>query len=201
MRLLIATHNPGKLEEYKELLKELPLELVSLADLGVTMQVEETGTTFVENALLKARAYAKATGLVTIADDSGLEVKALGGAPGVHSARYGGANLSDQERYERLLRAMADIPRAERKARFRCVIAVAWPDGRCAFVEGTCEGEIAYAPRGEHGFGYDPIFYLPECGRTMAELPPEVKNQISHRAAAARELVALLNRCLEPTSR
>lgn len=196
MHLLIATHNRGKLAEYAELLRELPVELVSLDDLGIAFEVEETGATFCENALLKARAYAEASGLVTVADDSGLEVDALEGAPGVFSARYAGAEATDQQRYERLLEELADVPKPQRKARFRCVIAVAWPDGRRAFTEGAIEGEIACAPRGEHGFGYDPVFYLPRQRRTMAELPPEAKNRISHRAVAARALVDLLARCL-----
>jgi XTP/dITP diphosphohydrolase len=195
MRLLVATYNPGKMVEYAELLQELPVELVSLADLGIDLEVEETGTTFAENALLKARAFAEASGLVTMADDSGLEVDALDGAPGVYSARYGGPGATDEDRYKKLLEEIADVPKGERTARFRCVIALAWPDGRRAFTEGTVEGKIACSARGEHGFGYDPVFYLPKDRRTMAELPPEVKNQISHRAEAARALVDLLSRC------
>jgi XTP/dITP diphosphohydrolase len=195
MRLLVATYNPGKMVEYAELLQELPVELVSLADLGIDLEVEETGTTFAENALLKARAFAEASGLVTMADDSGLEVDALDGAPGVYSARYGGPGATDEDRYKKLLEEIADVPQGERTARFRCVIALAWPDGRRAFTEGTVEGKIACSARGEHGFGYDPVFYLPKDRRTMAELPPEVKNQISHRAEAARALVDLLSRC------
>lgn len=197
MRLLVATHNRGKAAEFAELLRELPVELVSLADLGLDLVVDETGSTFAENALLKARAFAEATGLVTMADDSGLEVDALGGAPGVYSARYGGAGASDGERSIRLLDALADVCKPKRTARFRCVIALAWPDGRRALTEGTIEGEIAFSPRGAHGFGYDPVFYLPERCCTMAELPPETKNKISHRAVAARAMAALLERCLE----
>ncbi len=201
MPLLIATYNRGKLAEYAELLREVPVELVSLADLGIELEVAETGATFAENALLKARAFCDATGLVTVADDSGLEVDALQGAPGVYSARYAGPGASDEDRYRKLLEELEDIPRSERTARFRCVIAIAWPDGRRALTEGAIEGEIACAPRGEHGFGYDPVFYLPDRGCTMAELPPEIKNQISHRAVAARALAALLARCSETNGR
>jgi XTP/dITP diphosphohydrolase len=197
MRLLIATHNRGKLAEYAELLRELPVELVSLADMGVAFDVEETGATFAENALLKARAFAEATGLISVADDSGLEVDALDGAPGVYSARYAGPDATDEGRYRKLLGELAEMGKPKRTARFRCVIAVAWPDGRRALTEGAIEGVIACAPRGEQGFGYDPVFYLPERRCTMAELPPEVKNQISHRAIAARALAELLARCLE----
>ncbi|MBC7257111.1 MAG: RdgB/HAM1 family non-canonical purine NTP pyrophosphatase, partial [Chloroflexi bacterium] len=171
-------------------------DLVGLGDVGVSRAVEETGHTFEENALLKARFYAAETGLLTLADDSGLEVEALGGAPGVHTARYGGEGLSDRERYERLLRALEGVPREGRRARFRCVIALAWPDGRAETAEGICEGYIAEAPRGENGFGYDPIFYLPEFGATMAELPAEVKNRISHRARASQGIRRVLERLL-----
>jgi XTP/dITP diphosphohydrolase len=185
MKLLLATHNPGKKAEYVALLQGLELELVTLADLGITDVIAEDGETFAQNALLKARGYAKATGLLTLADDSGLEVDALGGAPGIYTARYGGEGLSDEERYRLLLRNLQGVPDEQRTARFRCVIALAWPDGRTELAEGVCEGRIAHEPRGEHGFGYDPVFYLPEFGRTMAELPAEVKNRLSHRARAA----------------
>lgn len=195
MRLLVATYNRGKMAEYAELLQELPIELVSLADLGIELEVEETGTTFAENALLKARTFAEVSGMVTMADDSGLEVDALDGAPGIYSARYGGPDATDEDRYRKLLEEIADVPQAQRTARFRCVIALAWPDGRRAFTEGTIEGKIACSARGEHGFGYDPVFYLPEYRRTMAELPPETKNEISHRAVAARALVDKLSHC------
>ncbi|MHB1296008.1 MAG: XTP/dITP diphosphatase [Anaerolineae bacterium] len=193
MKLLIATHNPGKKAEFARLFAGLDLELLTLDDLGVRTSIEETGRTFAENALLKARGYADATGLLTLADDSGLEVDALGGAPGVLSARYAGEHASDAERNRLLLRNLEGVPEERRGARFRCVIALAWPDGRTATAEGTVEGRVADAPRGAHGFGYDPVFYLPEQGCTMAELPPEAKNRISHRARAAekaREILA-----------
>jgi len=194
MQLLIATHNQGKKREYQTILGELGLELVALSDLGIDHEVEETGSTYEENALLKAETYARLTGLPTLADDSGLEVDALGGAPGVHSARYAGPGASDRDRYLKLLAALCDVPDPERSARFRCVIAIVWTDGTHSTVDGTCEGMIARKPRGDRGFGYDPIFYLSERGVTMAMLPPEIKNQISHRARAAeaaREIIRL----------
>lgn len=183
--LLIATHNPGKVREYRALLADLPLDLVYLDDLGITDEVEETGATFEENALLKARYYASRTGLWTWADDSGLEVDALGGRPGVHSARYAGPDASDADRYRKLLVELQGHPRPW-TARFRCAVALVRPDGVEAVCHGTLEGEITDTPRGSHGFGYDPVFYLPERGQTLAELPPEEKNRISHRARAAQ---------------
>jgi len=184
-KLLIATHNAGKKAEYAELLQGLDLELVTLAELEVGLVIAEDEATFAQNALLKARGYAAATGLLTLADDSGLEVDALGGAPGVYTARYGGEELSDEERYWLLLQNLKGVPDERRGARFRCVIALAWPNGHTELAEGNCEGRITHEPRGEGGFGYDPVFYLPEFGCTMAELPAEVKNRISHRARAA----------------
>jgi XTP/dITP diphosphohydrolase len=192
MRLLIATRNRGKKAEYADLLAGLDLELMSLPDLGIEDEVPEQGATFAENALAKARAYAALSGLVTLADDSGLEVDVLDGAPGVYSARYAGEGASDEDRYHRLLAELKGIPEARRTARFRCVIAVVWPDGRERIVAGACEGRIALEPRGEHGFGYDPVFYVPEYGCTMAELTPDVKNRISHRARAAEAARPLL---------
>ncbi|OGO05407.1 MAG: non-canonical purine NTP pyrophosphatase, RdgB/HAM1 family [Chloroflexi bacterium RBG_13_56_8] len=198
MKLLIATHNAGKQREYAKLLQGLDIELVTLNELDVNLAVEEGEVSFEANALLKACAYAQATDLLTLADDSGLEVDALDGAPGVRSARYGGEGASDEERYRRLLQELEGVPDPQRTARFRCVIALAWPDGRTETCEGTCEGYIAYAPRGEQGFGYDPIFYVLEYGRTMAQLPPEVKNRISHRARAAAKAREILRRNLSP---
>jgi len=186
MKFLIATHNQGKVREYRQLLSDLPVEITYLDELGITEEVEETGQTFRENALQKARAYARLSGLPTWADDSGLEVDALNGEPGVRSARYAGPNASDEDRYRLLLRKLAGVPAPARTARFRCVVAVVWPDGRGFTTEGRCEGVIAEAPRGENGFGYDPIFVLPDQGRSMAELAPEEKNRISHRGRAAR---------------
>lgn len=191
-KLLIATDNPGKQREYAVLLGDLPVILTWPSVEQLTVQIEETGATFAENARLKAEAYAKMSRLWTLADDSGLEVDALAGAPGVHSARYAGPEATDQDRYRLLLAQLREVPWEKRTARFRCVIALASPDGYLWFTEGTCEGVIAYEPHGVHGFGYDPVFYLPEMGRTMAELPPEVKNRISHRARAAAAMKKLL---------
>jgi len=184
MRLLVATNNPGKVREYDDLLDGLGLDLCGLADIGLS-KVEETGQTFAENALLKALAYGRASRLLTLADDSGLEVEALGGAPGVYSARYAGKGASDADRYRKLLAALDGVPWEKRAARFQCVIALAWPDGRIETFEGQCDGVIAFEPRGTNGFGFDPVFYMPEFGCTMAELSTEVKNRVSHRARAA----------------
>jgi XTP/dITP diphosphohydrolase len=192
MKLLVATHNVGKVREYRELLGSLPLEVTYLDAEGITMEVEETGSTFVENAVLKATAYAQASGLWTWADDSGLEVDALDGAPGVFSARYGGPGATDELRYLKLLDALAGVPWERRTARFRCVVALATPEGRIGTTTGTAEGVIAFGPAGANGFGYDPVFYVPALGLTMAQLSPETKNEISHRGQAARAAAALL---------
>ncbi len=186
--LLIATHNPGKVREYRELLRDLPVRLTFLDEVGIDDEVPETGRTFEENAVQKALAYARRSGLLTLADDSGLEVDALGGAPGVHSARYAGPHATDEDRIRKLLDALRGVPPERRTARFRCVIAVATPEGDLITAEGRVEGRIAEAPRGHHGFGYDPVFYLPDLGKTMAELPPEEKNRLSHRARAAEAI-------------
>ena len=186
IRLLVATNNPGKVREYEALLRGLPLTLTYPAQEGIDIEVEETGSTFAENARLKAMAYAGASDLLTLADDSGLEVDALGGEPGTRSARYAGQEASDEDRYRLLLSKLEGVPWERRTARFRCVIAVARLQGEVHIAEGTCEGVIAFEPKGEHGFGYDPVFYMAEHGQTMAELEPEVKNRISHRARAAQ---------------
>ena len=184
MRLLVATHNRGKLIEYQEMLADLPFELVTLDDEGIRDDVEEHGATFAENARAKALEYARRSGLLTLADDSGLEVDALGGKPGVHSKRYAGENKSDPERIAFLLDKLRGVPRDKRAARFRCAIAIASPRGELYECDGTCEGLIEFAPRGTNGFGYDPVFLFPERGLTMAELSTEEKNKISHRARA-----------------
>lgn len=182
MKLLIATTNPGKITEYRDLLADTPLQVVSLRDVGIDWDVAETGSTFAENALLKARAYAQAGGLPTLADDSGLCVDALGGAPGLYSARYASGA---QARIEKLLDEMRDIPPEQRGAKFVCVIALVLPDGAAWTFEGECVGRIAQHASGANGFGYDPIFFMPEHGQTMADLPEDFKNTISHRARAA----------------
>lgn len=183
--LLIATSNKGKIAELQMLLATLPLRLRSLAEFPDIKDVEETGTTFSDNATLKARAYAGQTGLWALADDSGLEVDALGGAPGVFSARYGGANLTDGERIERLLEELSQCAPQERRARFISVIAIADPQGHIVTIStGKCEGQIAHAPRGTQGFGYDPVFVPDGFEQTFGELSPEIKQNISHRALA-----------------
>jgi XTP/dITP diphosphohydrolase len=195
-RLVLASTNPHKIAELRALLAGAPFELLSPADLGVTVQVEETGATFDENAILKALASAEATGLLALADDSGLEIDALGGAPGVHSARWAGADTSYEERFRLLEQRLAGIPDEQRTARYRCAIALAAPAprGLYAVVSGTLEGRIARTPRGNEGFGYDPIFSLPERGKTVGELTAAEKNSISHRARAAAAAQPLLVR-------
>jgi XTP/dITP diphosphohydrolase len=193
-RLLIATRNEGKLKEYEPLLAGLPVMLTYLTREGINHDVEETGNTFTENAVHKAEEYARISGLLTLADDSGLEVDALGGEPGVHSARYAGTDATDRDRYLLLLEKTRDIPEENRSARFRCVIAVAEPRGTTYTSEGVCEGVIAFSPEGSHGFGYDPVFFMPEYGKTMAQLPDETKNRVSHRARAARGIRPVLER-------
>jgi XTP/dITP diphosphohydrolase len=183
---LLATGNQGKIRELSLILKPLGLRLLTLADLGQkTPEPEETGESFLANALIKARHYAKASGLVALADDSGLTVAALGGAPGVRSARYGG-QLSDQARNLFLLSEMAGA--TDRRARFKAVLALARPDGRSLDWAGELAGEIALAPLGSGGFGYDPIFLAPSSGLTLAQMPLERKNKISHRARAGEAL-------------
>jgi XTP/dITP diphosphohydrolase len=191
-KLLIATHNRGKLREYAELFTGLSVSLVSPDDLGLDLAVVESGDTYTDNARLKATAYAQASDLLTLADDSGLEVDALDGAPGVRSARY--ALGDDADRVTALLRALADAGVLQHKpsARFRCVIALVAPDGRSWCTEGECAGQIIDTPRGSGGFGYDPVFYLPSHRCTMAELTRAEKNRISHRARAAQALRPIL---------
>ena len=191
-KLLLATNNKAKMREYKSLLQGLPYEVVTLAEQGITTVVDEAGESLEENARLKATALAAESQLLSLADDSGLEVDALGGEPGPLSARYAGEGASDIERINYLLARLKDVPEEKRTARFRCVIAIATPDEEVKICSGECRGFITLAPRGEQGFGYDPVFYLPELGKTMAELPLELKNQVSHRGQAARKARELL---------
>ncbi len=185
--LLVATTNRGKLAEYAGLLAGVPVRVRSLADLGaLPPEPHEDAASYAENAVVKAGAYARGTAMLAVADDSGLEVRALGGAPGVRTKRYFGDDVPDVERNRRLLELLRGS--ADRSARFVCVIALAWPDGRVETFEGECAGRIAEAPAGEGGFGYDPIFVARGHDRTMAELPPEEKNRISHRGRAAAKL-------------
>jgi len=189
--LLVATTSQHKLEEYRALLAGLPFEVRSLKDAGIDEDVEETGDTFEANARLKAERYRDLSGLLTLADDSGIEVDALGGEPGVHSRRWAG-DVSDEHRNEVLLSKLAGLPDERRTTRYRCVIALTAPEHETVFASGACEGIIAPEPCGSNGFGYDPIFYVPELGQTLGEAVPEVKNGLSHRgraAAAARKLL------------
>jgi len=191
-KLLLATNNQAKVREYRSLLQSLPYELVTLAEQGITTIVNEVGKSLKENARLKATLLAAESRLLALADDSGLEIGALGGEPGRLSARYAGENASDEDRVNYLLLRLKDVPREKRTARFRCVIAIATPDGEVEFCSGECQGFITFEPRGEQGFGYDPVFYLPELDKTMAELPLEIKNQVSHRGQAARKVYEVL---------
>ena len=198
MRLLIATTNVGKLREYRSLFAGLECELLGLADAGIIDDVDEAGQTYEENAILKARSYAAHSDLLTLADDSGLEVDALQGRPGVHSARYA---PDSPARIRKLLAELKDVPDNQRSARFQCVIVLAHPDGRLDITTGTCEGQIARAARGSHGFGFDPVFYLAGQNATLAELPEDFKNQHSHRARAAQKMRPILERILAEESR
>jgi len=193
-KLLLATNNRGKARELKELLRELPFELVLPGELGITAEVDETGSSLEENARLKATVLAKESRLLALADDSGLEVDALGGEPGPLSARYAGEGASDKDRLEYLLAKLKGVPREKRTARFRCVIAIATPEGKVELCFGECQGLITFGPSGEKGFGYDPVFYFPGLEKTMAELSLDVKNKVSHRGAAVREAVKYLRR-------
>jgi XTP/dITP diphosphohydrolase len=186
-KLLIATNNAGKLTEYHELLQNPGLELLTLNQVGITEDIPETGHSFLENAIFKAKTCSSLSGIITLADDSGLEVSALGGAPGVKSKRYAGTHASDEERIRFLLDKLSKSPVANRQARLVCYIAISYPDGPTFTCSGTVEGEIASCPQGSNGFGYDPVFFIPSLGRTMAQLSFEEKNMISHRAVAARE--------------
>ncbi|MCI8414019.1 MAG: XTP/dITP diphosphatase [Ruminiclostridium sp.] len=185
MRAVLASHNQKKIAELQTILGELGVEVISQREAGVDIEVEETGTTFEANARLKARAVMEATGLPAIADDSGLSVDALDGAPGVYSARYGGEGLDDTGRWQLLLEHMQGVE--DRACRFVCVICCAFPDGGELMARGECPGVLAQAPQGDGGFGYDPIFYLPQLGKTMAQLTPQEKNSLSHRGNALRD--------------
>ncbi len=181
-KFVLATHNPGKLKEMRAILSGIGLEVVSPGELGITVDVEETGTTFAENAMLKAKAICEAAGLPAIADDSGLCVDALNGGPGVYSARYGGEGLDDRGRYLLLLENMRG--QTTRAAHFTCSIACAFPNGDTLTAEGRCDGAIAFAPMGDGGFGYNPVFLVPEKGKTFAQMTLEERAAISHRGRA-----------------
>ncbi|CAN2249711.1 deoxyinosine/deoxyxanthosine triphosphate pyrophosphatase, promiscuous (subunit A) [Bacillus vallismortis] len=189
---IIATHNPGKVKEFKEILEPKGYDVKSLADIGYTEEIEETGHTFEENAVLKAEAVAKAVNKMVIADDSGLSIDNLGGSPGVYSARYAGEQKDDQANIVKVLGELKGIEKEQRTARFRCALAVSIPGEETKTVEGHVEGYIAEEPRGEYGFGYDPIFIVKDKDKTMAELTSDEKNKISHRADALKKLSKLL---------
>jgi XTP/dITP diphosphohydrolase len=192
-KLLLATNNPGKVSEYRTLLSGISFELVTLQQAGIISVIEETGRTFEENARLKAVTLAVQSRLIALADDSGLEVDALGGEPGVMSARYAGENASDADRVNFLLSRLTGVPWDKRTALFKCIIAIATPAGDVALCEGECRGFITFEPKGKNGFGYDPLFFFPELGKTMAELSPKVKGRISHRARAVMKVPEILS--------
>ena len=191
-RLLLATRNPGKLEEFEDLFSELAFDWSTLNEMGYSEEAKEEGETFEQNAAAKALTYARLAGCLTLADDSGLEVDALNGHPGVRTARFGGSNLTPEERFQYLLSIMDGIPDNQRRARFYCVIAIAKPGELVGTAHGICKGAIATRPHGSGGFGYDPVFYPSNLEKTMAELTFEEKQKISHRAMAAGRIKPLL---------
>lgn len=192
--IVVATNNPGKIREIQKILEDFPCRVIPIGQIVSDFVVEEDGITYAENALKKARCAVKKTGKIVIADDSGLEVDALHGAPGIYSARFGGEQLAQPQKNALLLEQLQG--ETKRSARFRCVIAVVTPDGREETVEGICEGHIGDEARGTHGFGFDPIFLVSDSQQTMAELGPDIKNGISHRAKAVRQLPDLLTRVI-----
>lgn len=193
-RMIFATGNENKMVEIREILGDLPLEILSMKQAGIRADIEENGTSFEENALIKAREVCRLAGEMVLADDSGLEIDYLNGEPGIYSARYMGENTSYRVKNKNLMERLEGVPNEKRTARFVCAIAAVFPDGKELVVRGTVEGIIGYEERGENGFGYDPIFYLPERGLTTAELPPEEKNNVSHRGNALRSMKALLEK-------
>lgn len=193
-RLIFATGNEHKMVEIREILGELPVEILSMKDVGIKADIVENGNTFEENALIKAKEVCKLAGEMVLADDSGLEIDYLNGEPGIYSARYIGEDTSYRIKNQNLIDRLEGVPDEKRTARFVCAIAAAFPDGRSFVVRGTIEGIIGYEERGTNGFGYDPIFYLPERGVSTAEIPPEEKNSISHRGNALRKMKELLER-------
>ena len=193
MKVILASQNAHKLAEIRAIVEKYGIELVLQSELDLHIDVDETGSSFEENSELKARSVMEATGLPALADDSGLCVDVLGGEPGVYSARYGAPDcITDRDRLNYLLQNMRGVRSEERTARFVCVITLVWPDGRKLVARGTCEGYITFEPRGEDGFGYDPVFYVPSRGCTFAQMGSAQKNQISHRANALRRLSELL---------
>ena len=192
MKLILASRNPGKLRELQEILGTMGVEVLLESQVGLDLEVEETGATFEENSFLKADAVCRGSGMAAVADDSGLMVDALDGAPGVYSARYGGLHC-DAERTAYLLKNLEQVPEERRTAQFVSVVTACFPDGRTIQARGECAGVILAVPRGSGGFGYDPVFFVPELGATFAELPPEEKNRISHRGKALRLFAQKMN--------
>ena len=192
-KLLLASSNLGKIREYRLLLGNLGYQIVTLSEQGISKVITESGNTYEQNAEMKATTYAKLSQLITLADDSGLEVDALHSKPGIHSARFAGKNATDADRVTKLLAMMDGIPWDRRTAHFKCVIAIATPEGKLRLCQGKCRGIIAFEAKGKNGFGYDPIFHLPELAKTLAELPLELKNQLSHRGQAAQRARKILN--------
>lgn len=190
MKIVLATHNQGKIREFTEAFHEIGWEVVPIRDVMDLPGPEETGTTFEENALQKARAYAEAVHMPVLSDDSGIIADALGDRPGIYSARYAGHHGDDEANNQKLIADLAPYHGEERRGRYVCVVALVWPDGKAITAEGTCEGMIRDFYAGTGGFGYDPLFYLPQLGKTMAEISMEEKNKISHRGRALRALLA-----------
>ena len=193
-RIIFATGNAGKMKEVREILKDLNVEVLSMKEAGIQVDVEENGKTFQENAVIKAREIMKISGEVVLADDSGLEIDYLNKEPGIYSARYMGEDTSYRIKNANLIERLQGVPDEKRTARFVCAIAAAFPDGSVETTEGTIEGRIGYEEKGENGFGYDPIFYVPEFGCTTAELTGEQKNQISHRGKALEAMKEILRK-------
>ena len=195
-RFIVATKNRGKLKEIREILADFPFEVVSMEEAGIDADIEEYGSTFEENAMIKARDVSGATGEIVMADDSGLEVDYLDGAPGIYSSRFAGEGATDGDKNNKLLRLLKDVPFENRKARFVCVIAVVFPNGSSFSVRGTCEGYIDLKPEGDNGFGYDPLFFMQDYNMTMAQMKTEDKNKVSHRGKALGLMVDELKRQL-----
>ncbi len=197
MELLLATENKGKIREIKQMLNDPRLKLLLLKDFPGLPKLHEEGTTFRENAIYKAKEFSKLTGKLSLADDSGLEVEALGGNPGVYSARFAGEDATDEENNSRLLKLLGDLPLHKRKAHFRCVMAVVSPEGWIKVAEGKCSGLIGFKPQGRFGFGYDPLFIIPEYNRTFGQLAPQIKNKLSHRSQALKKVRKLLEKMVK----
>ncbi|MCM1171825.1 MAG: XTP/dITP diphosphatase [Clostridium sp.] len=191
-RLIFATGNKDKMKEIRMILADTDYEILSMKEAGIDVDIVEDGSTFEENAIIKAKAISKIAGCLVLADDSGLEVDAMDGAPGIYSARFEGVDTPYSVKNKIIMDKLEGLPKEERTARFVCAIAAAWPDGRVETRRGTIEGTIAHEPAGENGFGYDPIFFVPEYGKTTAELDPEEKNKISHRGKALRMIKEVL---------